>query len=50
MSIEQMNQYLSMAFSGEKAGDVYEQERRFDLVVRFNEDSVRISTISATCM
>jgi len=38
VSIEQMNQYLSMAFSGEKAGDVYEQERRFDLVVRFNED------------
>ncbi|HOM62548.1 MAG TPA: CusA/CzcA family heavy metal efflux RND transporter [Dysgonamonadaceae bacterium] len=38
VSIEQMNQYLSMAFGGEKAGDVYEQERRFDLVVRFNED------------
>ena len=38
VSIEQMNQYLSMAFGGEKAGNVYEQERRFDLVVRFNED------------
>lgn len=38
VSIEQMNRYLSMAFGGEKAGDVYEQEKRFDLVVRFNED------------
>lgn len=35
--IQDMNQYLSMAFGGHIAGSVFEQERRFDLAVRFQE-------------
>jgi cobalt-zinc-cadmium resistance protein CzcA len=33
-SIEELNQYLAMAFGGAIAGVVFEGERRFDLVVR----------------
>ena len=38
VSIESLNQYLSMAFGGQISGTVFEQERSFDLVVRFLED------------
>ncbi|MEA5070334.1 MAG: CusA/CzcA family heavy metal efflux RND transporter [Petrimonas sp.] len=38
VSIESLNQYLSMAFGGQISGTVFERERRFDLVVRFLED------------
>ncbi len=37
VSIGDLNKYLTMAFGGETTGSVFEQERRFDLVVRFNE-------------
>ena len=38
VSIASLNQYLSMAFGGQISGTVFEQERSFDLVVRFLED------------
>ncbi|WP_343031334.1 CusA/CzcA family heavy metal efflux RND transporter [Xanthovirga aplysinae] len=38
LSIEEVNRALSTAFAGESAGLVYEGERRFDLVVRLQED------------
>ncbi len=38
VSIASLNQYLSMAFGGQISGTVFEQERSFDLVVRFRED------------
>ncbi|AFH48839.1 Putative silver efflux pump [Ignavibacterium album JCM 16511] len=38
LSVDELNKYLSMAFSGEMAGNVFEGERRFDLVVRYNND------------
>ncbi len=34
LSIEELNNYLTMAFGGAAAGVVFEGERRFDLVVR----------------
>ena len=37
LSIEELNQQLSMAFGGQIAGSVFEGEKRFDLVVRFGE-------------
>ncbi len=36
MSIQSLNQVLSTAFAGETAGVVFENERRFDLVVRLD--------------
>lgn len=38
LNVEELNNYLAMAFSGEMAGNVFEGERRFDLVVRYNND------------
>ena len=43
LSIEDVNHVLSTAFAGEVAGAVYENERRFDLVVRL--DSIHRTTI-----
>jgi len=37
LTIGEVNKVLESAFAGAKAGVVYEGERRFDLVVRFNE-------------
>ena len=37
LSIEEANRYLQAAFAGAPAGQVYEGERRFDLVVRLQE-------------
>lgn len=34
LSVETVNQAINMAFAGQSAGIVYENERRFDLVVR----------------
>lgn len=34
LNIEELNRYVSMAFGGETAGNVFEGERRFDLVAR----------------
>ncbi len=39
LSIEEVNQVLRSGFAGESAGMVYEKERRFDLVVRLNQQS-----------
>lgn len=38
LDIEQINTVIESAFAGKKAGVVYEGERRFDMVVRFNEN------------
>lgn len=39
LSIEEVNQVLRSGFAGESAGMIYEKERRFDLVVRLNQQS-----------
>jgi len=38
LDIETVNQAINMAFAGQSAGMVYENERRFDLVVRLERD------------
>ena len=35
LNIEELNRYVSMAFGGEAAGNVFEGEQRFDLIARF---------------
>lgn len=37
-NISQLNDILNMAFAGKVAGSVFEGERQFDLVIRYNED------------
>ncbi len=39
LSIEEVNRVLRSGFSGESAGKVYEQERRFELVVRLDQQN-----------
>lgn len=39
LSIDEVNQVLRSGFAGESAGMVYEKERRFDLVIRLNQQS-----------
>jgi cobalt-zinc-cadmium resistance protein CzcA len=39
MNIADVNRMLRASFAGESAGQIYENERRFDLVVRLNEES-----------
>src|SRR5690606_38689024 len=43
LTIDEVNQSIRTAFAGEKAGVVFEDERKFDLVVRL--DSVHRSSI-----
>ncbi len=38
ISIEQFNEYVDIAFGGEKLSDIYEGQRSFDLVLRLNKD------------
>lgn len=38
LNIEELNQQLAMAFGGQVAGSVFEGEKRFDLVVRFQSN------------
>jgi len=38
LNIEDINLLLKTAFAGSTAGVVYDEEKRFDLVVRFNKD------------
>ncbi len=38
LSVEEINKAINTAFAGGKAGVVFEGERRFDLVVRFEEE------------
>ena len=37
LDIEKLNEYVSVAFAGGVAGVVFEGEKRFDLVIRFDE-------------
>lgn len=39
LSVEEVNKTIEAAFAGAVSGQVYENERRFDLVVRLNQDS-----------
>ena len=39
LSIDEVNTVLRTGFAGESAGLIYEKERRFDLVVRLNQQS-----------
>lgn len=39
LNVDELNQTLRMGFAGEKAGTVYEGEKRFDLVVRLQADA-----------
>ena len=38
LNISEVNRLISMGFAGEPVGSVFEGEKRFDLVVRFDED------------
>jgi len=38
ISIKQFNEYIDIAFGGEKLSDIYEGQRSFDLVLRLNKD------------
>ncbi|QNF31921.1 CusA/CzcA family heavy metal efflux RND transporter [Adhaeribacter swui] len=39
LSIKEVNRTITAAFAGESAGQVYEGEKRFDLVVRLNQQN-----------
>lgn len=39
LSVDDVNRVLRSGFSGESAGKVYEQEKRFDLVVRLDQEN-----------
>ena len=41
MNIEELNTIIRTAYAGEAAGVVFENERRFDLVVRLDQDKVK---------
>jgi CzcA family heavy metal efflux pump len=38
ITIEQFNEFVDISFGGEKLSDIYEGQRRFDLVLRLNKD------------
>ncbi|MHC1773999.1 MAG: efflux RND transporter permease subunit [Lentimicrobium sp.] len=38
ITIEQFNEFIDLSFGGEKLSDIYEGQRRFDLVLRLNKD------------
>ncbi len=38
VTMEQFNSFVEAAFPGKKLGEVYEQERSFDLILRLNHD------------
>jgi len=38
ITIGQFNEFVEMAFSGERIGDIYEGQQRFDLVLKLNQD------------
>ncbi len=39
ISMEQFNSFVEAAFPGKKLGDIYEEERSFDLVLRLSHDN-----------
>ncbi len=43
VSVEQINRAINMGFAGSSAGQVYEGEKRFDLVVRLDAESRKTS-------
>ncbi|MBK7174440.1 MAG: efflux RND transporter permease subunit [Bacteroidales bacterium] len=38
ITIDQFNEFVDISFGGEKLSDIYEGQRRFDLVLRLNKD------------
>jgi Cu/Ag efflux pump CusA len=38
ITIEQFNEFVDISFGGEKLADIYEGQRSFDLILRFNKD------------
>lgn len=38
ISLNEFNEFVEIAFAGEKMGDIYEGQKSFDLVLRINED------------
>ena len=38
ITINQFNEFVDFAFSGEKLGEIYEGQRSFDLILRLNKD------------
>ncbi len=38
ISMNTFNEFVEMAFAGEKLGDIYEGQRKFDLIVRLNKE------------
>jgi len=38
ITLEQFNQFVDVAFGGEKQADIYEGQRSFDLILRLNKD------------
>ncbi|MHC1707869.1 MAG: efflux RND transporter permease subunit [Bacteroidales bacterium] len=38
ITVEQFNEFVDISFGGEKLSDIYEGQRRFDLVLRLNQD------------
>lgn len=38
ITIEQFNEFVDIAFAGEKLADIHEGQRKFDLVLRLNKD------------
>ncbi len=38
ITIGEFNEFVELAFSGERIGDIYEGQQRFDLIVRLNQD------------
>jgi len=39
LHIQEVNQVIRSSFAGEKAGTIYEGDKRFDLVIRLNEEN-----------
>lgn len=39
LNIKELNDMIAMGFAGQKAGSIYEGEKRFDLVVRLNNEN-----------
>lgn len=38
ITIGEFNEFVELAFSGERIGDIYEGQQRFDLILRLNQD------------
>ncbi|HHB79746.1 MAG TPA: CusA/CzcA family heavy metal efflux RND transporter [Saprospiraceae bacterium] len=46
ISVEDANQVIRAAYAGEQVGNIFEEERKFDLVVRVNRDARKSLKIS----